>query len=123
MAQAERKVFGKLQNTYDPPDLIEIQTTSYNEFLQADVQPAKREEKGLQAVFHEIFPVASFAEFVSDDGAIAQTLKIRGIYWDEKSEKLIRAETSGALDLNSADSVQQAKNLGVELAREIQKQL
>ena len=81
------------------------------------------------------FPVASFAEFVCDDGAekccareenanrIVQTLKIRGIYWDEKSEKLIRAETSGALDLNSADCVLHAKNLGVELAREIQKQL
>lgn len=81
------------------------------------------------------FPVASFAEFVCDDGAekcgareenanrIVQTLKIRGIYWDEKSEKLIRAETSGALDLNSADCVLHAKNLGVELARAIQKQL
>ena len=70
------------------------------------------------------FPVASFAEFV-DGGSnrIAQTLKIRGIYWDEKSEKLLRAECSGSVDLNSADSVQQAKNLGVELAREIQKQL
>lgn len=70
------------------------------------------------------FPVASFAEFV-DGGSnrIAQTLKIRGIYWDEKSNCLLRAETSGALDLNSADSVHQAKNLGVELAREIQKQL
>lgn len=80
------------------------------------------------------FPVASFAEFVCDDsvedrgtcGALeenVQTLKIRGIYWDEKSEKLIRAETSGALDLNSADCVLHAKNLGVELARAIQKQL
>lgn len=84
------------------------------------------------------FPVASFAEFVCEDGIenrgtcgaleenanrIAQTLKIRGIYWDEKSNRLLRAETSGALDLNSADSVQQAKNLGVELARAIQKQL
>ena len=82
--------------------------------------------------------MASFAEFISDDSAenrgtcgaleenanrIAQTLKIRGIYWDEKSNRLLRAETSGALDLNSADSVHQAKNLGVELARAIQKQL
>ena len=58
--KAERKVFGKLQNTYDPPDLIEIQTKSYHDFLQEDVPPAKREEKGLQAIFHEIFPVASF---------------------------------------------------------------
>lgn len=70
------------------------------------------------------FPVASFAEFV-DGGSnrIAQTLKIRGIYWDEKSEKLLRAECSGSVDLNSADSVQQAKNLGIELACAIQKQL
>ena len=84
------------------------------------------------------FPVASFAEFISDDSAenrgacgaleenanrTAQTLKIRGIYWDEKSEKLLRAEVAGNVDLNSADSVQQAKNLGVELACAIQKQL
>ena len=84
------------------------------------------------------FPVASFAEFISDDSAenrgacgaleenanrTAQTLKIRGIYWDEKSEKLLRAECSGSVDLKSADSVQQAKNLGVELACAIQKQL
>ena len=84
------------------------------------------------------FPVASFAEFVCENSAenrgacgaleenanrTAQTLKIRGIYWDEKSEKLIRAETSGALDLNSADCVLHAKNLGVELACAIQKQL
>ena len=80
------------------------------------------------------FPVASFAEFVSDDsaedrgtcGALeenARTLKIRGIYWDEKSSRLLRAENSGAIDLNSADCVLHAKNLGVELACAIQKQL
>ena len=80
------------------------------------------------------FPVASFAEFISDDsaedrgtcGALeenARTLKIRGIYWDEKSSRLLPAEVAGNVDLNSADSVQQAKNLGVELACAIQKQL
>jgi hydroxymethylbilane synthase len=75
------------------------------------------------------FPVASFAEFVNNASCenradrIAQTLKIRGIYWDEKSEKLLRAEVSGCIDLKSADCVLQAKNLGIELAREIQKQL
>ncbi len=53
--KAERKVFGKLQNTYEPPDLIEIQTKSYHDFLQEDVPPAKRADQGLQAIFHEIF--------------------------------------------------------------------
>ena len=58
---AERKVFGKLQGMAEtPPNLIEIQTKSYNDFLQADVPPAKRENKGLQAIFKEIFPVQSY---------------------------------------------------------------
>ena len=42
------------------PDLIDIQTQSYDEFLQGDVPPQKREDKGLQAIFKEIFPVASY---------------------------------------------------------------
>ena len=57
---AERKVFGRLQGMAEtPPDLIEIQTKSYEDFLQADVAPQKRENKGLQAIFKEIFPVVS----------------------------------------------------------------
>ena len=42
------------------PDLIDIQTKSYAEFLQADVPPAARVDEGLQAIFKEIFPVASY---------------------------------------------------------------
>jgi len=58
---AERKVFGKLQGMAEtPPDLIAIQTKSYDDFLQADVDPAQRANKGLQAIFKEIFPVPSF---------------------------------------------------------------
>ena len=61
MSAAERKVFGKLQGMAStPPDLIEIQTKSYDDFLQANVAPAKRENKGLQAIFNEIFPVPSY---------------------------------------------------------------
>ena len=81
------------------------------------------------------FPVASFAEFVSDSScdssicctndssSVAKTLKIRGIYWDEISNRLLRAECSGSIELSSADSVLQSKNLGVTLAQEIKKQL
>ncbi len=58
---AERKIFGKLQGMAEtPPDLIDIQTKSYADFLQIDVAPAKREPKGLQAIFKEIFPVVSY---------------------------------------------------------------
>ena len=58
---AERTVFGRLQAMETPmPDLIDIQTKSYAEFLQLDVAPQKRADKGLQAIFKEIFPVTSY---------------------------------------------------------------
>ena len=65
---AERKTFGRHQDlAQTPPDLIAIQTKSYEDFLQADVEPAKRAVKGLQAVFKEIFPVESFESRYSLD--------------------------------------------------------
>ena len=58
---AKRKVFGRLHGMESPmPDLIDIQTKSYQDFLQGDVAPQKRQEMGLQAIFREIFPVASY---------------------------------------------------------------
>ncbi len=56
----ERKVFGKLKAVIQPPDLIEIQTKSYQDFLQRDSAPGKREEKGLHAIFREVFPIDSY---------------------------------------------------------------
>ena len=56
----KRHTFGKLKAVVQPPDLIEIQTKSYRDFLQADIAPAKREDIGLQAVFKEIFPIESY---------------------------------------------------------------
>ena len=56
----DRKVFGKLKAVIQPPDLIEIQTQSYEDFLQTTSAPLKREDKGLQAVFHEAFPIDSY---------------------------------------------------------------
>ncbi|MCL1920700.1 MAG: DNA-directed RNA polymerase subunit beta [Kiritimatiellaeota bacterium] len=56
----DRKVFGKLKAVIQPPDLIEIQTQSYEDFLQTKSAPLKREEKGLQAVFREVFPIDSY---------------------------------------------------------------
>jgi len=56
----ERTNFGRLKAVIDPPDLIEIQTESYKEFLQMEVNPAKRKKQGLQAVFKEVFPLESY---------------------------------------------------------------
>ncbi len=57
--QIERLNLGKLSETVELPDLIEIQTKSYSDFLQWDVPPDERKLIGLQAVFQEIFPIES----------------------------------------------------------------
>ena len=43
-----------------PPNLIEVQNNSYAEFLQSEIDPKKRENLGLQAVFNEVFPIESY---------------------------------------------------------------
>ncbi len=59
MARDKDYVFGKLKAPIQPPNLIEIQTQSFADFLQADVSAGKRQNKGLQAIFREVFPVVS----------------------------------------------------------------
>lgn len=71
------------------------------------------------------FPVASFAEFV-DSAATAdgvRELKIRGIYWDETSQQLLRAEVQHSVSLESHDSIAQSRAAGVALAQKIREQL
>ena len=65
-----RKSFAKRPNVHKVPFLLATQLQSYAEFLQAEVNPAKRANEGLQAAFTSIFPISShngFArlEFVS----------------------------------------------------------
>jgi DNA-directed RNA polymerase subunit beta len=43
------------------PNLIEIQTNSYKQFLQWGVPVSKREEVGLQGAFKSVFPIHDFA--------------------------------------------------------------
>ena len=51
-----RKSFGKLKEILDISNLIEIQTTSYESFLQHGVPLEERTNVGLQAVFNSVFP-------------------------------------------------------------------
>jgi len=39
------------------PNLLAMQVDSFNEFLQKDIHPQRREKQGLQAVFESIFPI------------------------------------------------------------------
>jgi DNA-directed RNA polymerase subunit beta len=56
----ERTNFGKLREIIDPPDLIDVQTRSYLDFLQRDLSSDKRKGQGLESVFREVFPIESY---------------------------------------------------------------
>jgi DNA-directed RNA polymerase subunit beta len=55
----ERPSLGGIPDEHSLPDLIEIQTKSYNDFLQWEVPPDERAARGLQEVFTDVFPISS----------------------------------------------------------------
>ena len=60
-----RKDFSKIATPVEIPNLIELQRKSYEKFLQAEVQPSKRESIGLQSVFKSVFPIEDFNKTAS----------------------------------------------------------
>ena len=57
-----RKDFGRLQCVAEMPNLIEVQKTSYEQFLQRETKPEDRTNTGLQEVFRSVFPIQDFSE-------------------------------------------------------------
>src|SRR5579864_327164 len=55
-----RKHLGRVRKVIEVPNLIDIQKTSYEKFLQANVPPRERVDMGLQAVFRSVFPIKDF---------------------------------------------------------------
>ena len=57
-----RKNFGKIQEIAHMPNLIEVQRTSYDQFLQLEKPDGGRRDEGLEAVFRQVFPIKDFSE-------------------------------------------------------------
>ena len=55
----ERFSFGKIVDRGEMPHFLEFQLNSYEDFIQAHVQPQKRQNQGLESIFQEIFPIES----------------------------------------------------------------
>src|SRR5688500_11452889 len=55
-----RTNLGCVEPIVDIPNLIDIQKSSYDKFLQSDVGPRDRREVGLEAVFRSVFPIKDF---------------------------------------------------------------
>jgi DNA-directed RNA polymerase subunit beta len=65
-----RKSYSKIGEIAEIPNLIGIQKSSYERFLQISIEPEKREDIGLQKVFKSVFPIRDYnntasLEFVS----------------------------------------------------------
>jgi len=56
-----RKSFGRIPEVVNMPNLIEVQKSSYDGFLQMDVEPSDRQGKGMDGVFRSVFPVDDFS--------------------------------------------------------------
>ena len=57
-----RKNFGRLTTVAEMPNLIEVQKTSYEHFLQRHIPASERTPTGLQEVFQSVFPIQDFSE-------------------------------------------------------------
>jgi DNA-directed RNA polymerase subunit beta len=62
----EREIdFARIPSIMSIPNLIEVQKTSFEEFLQKDVPPENRKKQGLQAAFLDIFPIVNVDQTLS----------------------------------------------------------
>jgi DNA-directed RNA polymerase subunit beta len=57
-----RKSFGRIPEAVQMPNLIEVQRSSYEQFLQREVRPGQRTIEGIEAVFRSVFPIKDFNE-------------------------------------------------------------
>ena len=57
-----RKSFGRIPEVAPMPNLIEVQRSSYDNFLQMDIVPEQRGIFGLEEVFRSVFPIRDFSE-------------------------------------------------------------
>ncbi len=54
--------FSRISHILNMPDLLDIQLSSFMDFLQHEVPPLERKKQGLQLVFESIFPITDSRE-------------------------------------------------------------
>ena len=84
-----RKYFGHLEDkVLKKPNLLEIQTRSYQEFLQLGVDESNLKERGIHAAFSSVFPIESYSgnarlEYIGyrlgNSGFDVKECKLRGL--------------------------------------------
>ena len=57
LGTTERMSFSRIEEVLQMPNLIEVQKSSYENFLQRTTPAAKRTQSGLQEVYRGVFPI------------------------------------------------------------------
>src|SRR5437899_2005010 len=57
--------FGRFGDAVEVPPLTDVQTRSYDRFLQLEILPEKRTPTGLEGVLREIFPIESYDKSIN----------------------------------------------------------
>jgi len=57
-----RRYYGKIREVLEMPNLIEVQKSSYDLFLNSGDQPRPLDGEGIQGVFQSVFPIKDFNE-------------------------------------------------------------
>ena len=62
-----RRSFSKIDPLWDVemPNLLDVQLKSFQDFLQAEIESARRKNEGLQEVFNNVFPITDTRELFS----------------------------------------------------------
>src|ERR1043166_6309840 len=63
----EERNFGRFGDAVEVPSLTDVQTKSYDRFLQLLEHPEQRDNHGLEGVLREIFPIESYDKTLSLD--------------------------------------------------------
>ena len=84
-----RKSFGRVPEVAPMPNLIEVQKSSYDHFLQMGVAPEQRAAVGLQEVFKSVFPYAIFPSALSSSSS--------AMSWKRPNTKSMSANSAALL--------------------------
>ena len=60
MEKIKIRDFSKKKHNFELPSLLDIQCKAYKDFLQRTSDPEKREDRGLEEVFREVFPLENY---------------------------------------------------------------
>jgi len=117
----KRVTFRSITPVLNSPDLLNIQLESFEDFLQLKVDPLKRENKGLQAVFNTNFPILDNKELFRLDFIgyymekprfnVSECLE-RGLTYSVPLKARLRLSTRENVEEEFANSIEQEVYLG-----------